>query len=166
MARVAFFSGSFDPPTNGHLDVISQAARLCDEMVVGVGAHPTKAGLFSVAERIELIRLCFAEPATKHGMGLTVLAFDDLAVAAAARVGASMIVRGLRDGADFDYEMAMAGMNLAMAPDIPTVFLPASAPTRTITASLVRQIAALGGDVSPFAPSAVCEALRAKFAKR
>ena len=130
MARVAFYSGSFDPPTNGHLDVIAQAAGLCDELVVGVGAHPTKAGLFSIAERIDLIARCGAEMAADRGAKLTVLAFDDLAVAAAARVGAKLIVRGLRDGADFDYEMAMAGMNRAMSPDIATVFLPASASVR------------------------------------
>ena len=166
MARVAFYSGSFDPPTNGHLDVISQAAGLCDELVVGVGAHPTKAGLFSVAERIELIVRCGTELAANRGAKLTVLAFDDLAVAAAARAGARLIVRGLRDGADFDYEMAMAGMNRAMAPDIATVFLPASASVRAISATLVRQIAGMGGDVSPFAPFAVCEGLKAKFGKR
>ncbi len=164
MARVAFYSGSFDPPTNGHLDIIAQAAKLCDELVLGVGAHPTKAGLFSVAERIDLVMRCGG--AAAHGAKLKVYSFDDLTVAAAGRVGAGLIVRGLRDGTDFDYEMAMAGMNRAIAPEIATVFLPASASTRAISATLVRQIASMGGDVSQFAPAEVCEALKAKFAKR
>ena len=166
MARVAFYSGSFDPPTNGHFDVIGQAAGLCDQLVVGVGAHPTKPGLFSVAERVETDQSCGAEAAQRGGATLEVVEFADLAVSAARRAGAAIIVRGLRDATDFDYEMAMAGMNRAMAPEIATVFVPASASVRAITATLVRQIAAMGGDVSPFAPAAVCAALKEKFSKR
>ena len=158
MARVAFYSGSFDPLTNGHLDIIAQARALCDRLVVAIGAHPGKAGLFSVAERIALVRECV-------GVGpIEVVAFDGLAVSAARSAGAGFILRGLRDSTDFDYEMQMAGMNRAMAPEIVTVFLPASGPVRAITATLVRQIAAMGGDVAPFAPSAVSAALKAKFA--
>ncbi len=158
MARVAFYSGSFDPPTNGHLDVIEQALGLCDRLVVAIGAHPGKAGLFTAPERMALVRACVG------GARIEVVAFDGLAVSAARRAGASFIVRGLRDSTDFDYEMQMAGMNRAMAPEIGTVFLPASATVRAVTATLVRQIASMGGDVSPFAPPAVCAALNAKFA--
>jgi pantetheine-phosphate adenylyltransferase len=165
MARVAFYSGSFDPPTNGHVDVMAQSARLCDRLVVGVGSHPTKSGLFSVDERIAMIRGAAEEVVRKGGAALEVVSFGDLAVSAARRVGAGLIVRGLRDATDFDYEMEMAGMNRVMAPEIATVFLPASASVRTITATLVRQIASMGGDVSPFAPPAVCVALSKKFAK-
>jgi len=166
MARVAFYSGSFDPPTNGHCDVVAQATALCDALVVGVGSHPSKSGLFSLEERIALIRACVEPDVKRRGTMLEVVSFSDLAVSAARRAGASFIVRGLRDATDFDYEMQMAGMNTAMAPGLPTVFLPASANVRAITATLVRQIALMGGDVSPFAPAAVVAALHAKVAKR
>jgi len=164
MVRVAFYSGSFDPPTNGHIDVMAQAAGLCDRLVVGVGANPTKAGLFTVEERLELIRGAAGEAVAARGSELDTIAFADLAVQAARRVGAQIIVRGLRDATDFDYEMEMAGMNRILAPEIATVFLPASASVRTITATLVRQIASMGGDVGPFAPPNVVKALKAKFA--
>ena len=164
--RVAFYSGSFDPMTNGHLDVISQAAALCDKLVVGVGTHPTKAGLFTVEERLSIIRDAAADALARENCALEAVAFSGLAVEAARAAGARLIVRGLRDSTDFDYEMQMAGMNRAMAPDLRTVFLPASGPVRQITATLVRQIAQMGGDVGPFAPPHVAAALRAKFAPR
>ena len=111
-----------------------------------------------------------ASHATPQGLAATgavldVVTFDDLAVDAARRAGASLIIRGLRDGSDLDYEMQMAGMNGTMAPDVQTVFLPASPGVRYITATLVRQIAAMGGDVSPFVPAPVLAALKARFAK-
>ena len=166
MSRVAFYSGSFDPPTNGHLDVIERAAHLCDRLVVGIGANATKAGLFSTDERIAMIHEAAASVVARTGVKLEAVVFSGLAVDAARAAGADMIVRGLRDGADFDYEMQMAGMNGQMAPQLPTVFLPASPPVRHITATLVRQIAAMGGDASPFAPLNVAAALAAKFATR
>jgi len=165
MPRIAFYSGSFDPMTNGHLDVISQAAALCDKLVVGVGAHPTKAGLFTVAERLAMIVEAAGDALARENCALEVVSFSGLAIDAARLAGARIIVRGLRDSTDFDYEMQMAGMNRAMAPDLRTVFLPASAPVRPITATLVRQIAQMGGEVSPFAPSNVAKALMAKFGR-
>ncbi len=165
MTRVGFFSGSFDPMTNGHLDVIEHAAALCDRLVVGVGSNPNKAGLFTVEERLKLIREAAAPIMKKAHCKLDVLEFTGLAVEAARKAGATLIVRGLRDSTDFDYEMQMAGMNGAMAPEIRTVFLPASSPVRPITATLVRQIASMGGDASPFAPPNVVKALKAKFAR-
>ena len=153
MTRVGFFSGSFDPMTNGHLDVIEHAAALCDRLVVGVGSNPNKAGLFTVEERLKLIREAAAPIMKKAHCKLEVVEFSGLAVEAARKAGATLIVRGLRDSTDFDYEMQMAGMNGAMAPEIRTVFLPASSPVRPITATLVRQIASMGGDASPFAPA-------------
>ena len=166
MRRIAFYSGSFDPMTNGHLDVIVHAAALCDRLVVGVGTNPNKAGLFTVDERLQMIREA-AEPALKReGCELVALAFSGLAIEAAQAAGAKIIVRGLRDSTDFDYEMQMAGMNGDMAPDLRTVFLPASAPVRPITATLVRQIAAMHGNVEPFAPANVVAALKAKFAAK
>ncbi len=165
MARIAFYSGSFDPMTNGHLDVIEHAAALCDRLVVGVGTNPSKAGLFSIEERLAMIRAAAAPTLERMGCALDAIAFSGLAIEAARAAGASIIVRGLRDSTDFDFEMQMAGMNGAMAPEIHTVFLPASSPVRPITATLVRQIAAMGGDVSPFAPPNVAAARREKYAK-
>src|ERR1700729_1657620 len=163
MTRVGFFSGSFDPMTNGHLDVIAHAAALCDRLVVGVGTNPNKAGLFTVEERLAMIREAVEPSLTRAGCELEVIGFTGLAIDAARAAGATLIVRGLRDSTDFDYEMQMAGMNGAMAPEIRTVFLPASSPVRPITATLVRQIASMGGDASPFAPPNVVKALKAKF---
>jgi pantetheine-phosphate adenylyltransferase len=163
MARTGFFSGSFDPMTNGHLDVIEHAAALCDRLVVGVGSNPNKEGLFTVEERLDLIREAAAPILRKAHCKLEVVSFSGLAIEAARKAGATLIFRGLRDSTDFNYEMQMAGMNGAMAPELRTVFLPASSPVRPITATLVRQIAAMGGDASPFAPANVVAALKAKF---
>jgi pantetheine-phosphate adenylyltransferase len=164
MRRVALYSGSFDPPTNGHLDVIRRAACLCDELVVAVGAHPGKTPMFSAEERS-----CLVEQACRSISGLacsvSVLTFASLAVDVARKVGATVIIRGLRDGTDLDYEMQMAGMNAAMAPEVETVFLAASPSVRHITATLVRQIASMGGEVSHFVPDSVALALAAKFKK-
>jgi pantetheine-phosphate adenylyltransferase len=162
MPVVAFYSGSFDPLTNGHLDVIERAAALCEKLIVGVGVNPAKAGLFTSQERVALVLKAARSLAKRRGCGLEAIAFTGLAVDAAKVAGASIIVRGLRDAADFDYEMQMAGMNGVMAPKIRTIFLPASPEVRHITATLVRQIAAMGGDVSSFAPPAVVTALARK----
>ena len=164
MTRIGFFSGSFDPMTNGHLDVIEHAATLCDRLVVGVGSNPNKAALFTGEERLAMIREAAAPIMKTAKCDLDVLEFTGLAIEAARKAGATIIMRGLRDGTDFDYEMQMAGMNGAMAPELRTVFLPASSPVRPITATLVRQIASMGGDASPFAPPNVAKALKVKFA--
>lgn len=164
MPHIAFYAGSFDPPTNGHLDVIRRALAITDGLVIAIGTHPGKAPLFSVAERQSMLESVVAEASS--GKPVSVTTFDDLTVHAARRAGASILVRGLRDGTDLDYEMQLAGMNGTMAPDIQTVFLPASPPVRPITATLVRQIAALGGDVSGFVPPQVLAALNTKFAKK
>ncbi len=163
--RTALYTGSFDPVTNGHLDVIAQGARLVDRLVLAIGVHPGKTPLFPAEEKEEMLREVCAPIATREGTEIAIVTFADLAVQAARREGAAMILRGLRDGTDLDYEMQMAGMNATMAPDIQTVFLPASSQVRHITATLVRQIAAMGGDVTPFAPPAVVARLRAKFSR-
>lgn len=157
--RRALYSGSFDPITSGHLDIIRRGLRLFDEVVVAIGVHPGKKPLFTFDERVTMIR----DAVGSHTPGLTVIAFEGLVVDAARANGASVLLRGLRSGSDLDYEMEMAGMNGAMAADIDTLFLPASPPVRPITATLVRQIAGLGGDVSAFVPANVVTALKAKF---
>lgn len=164
MLRVALYAGSFDPITNGHLDIVRQAARLVDRLVLAIGIHPGKTPLFSAEERLSMLEeVC--EPVTKSvGCTLKCTTFADLAVAAARREGARLLIRGLRDGTDFDVEMEMAGMNAVLAPDVQTVFLPASSPVRSVTATLVRQIASMGGDVGAFVPSPVLARLKAKFA--
>jgi pantetheine-phosphate adenylyltransferase len=162
MKRIGFTSGSFDPVTNGHLDVIARAARMLDTLVVGIGVNPGKAPLFSVDERIEMLKAESAPIAKAAGCRIDIVTFDKLTVDAARAAGATLIFRGLRDGTDFDYEMQMAGMNGVMAPGVDTVFLPASPAVRHITGTLVRQIALMGGDVSPFVSPAVAKRLAAK----
>jgi pantetheine-phosphate adenylyltransferase len=165
MKRIGFTSGSFDPVTNGHMDVIARAARMVDELVVGIGVHPGKAPLFSPAEKVEMLEAETAPVAAATGCTIGIVTFDNLTVDAARAAGAALIFRGLRDGTDFDYEMQMAGMNGTMAPGVDTVFLPASPAVRHIAGTLVRQIALMGGDVSQFVPPAVARRLAAK-AKR
>ena len=159
MDRSALYTGSFDPLTNGHLDVIRQAAAVCDRIVVAIGIHPGKQPRFSVAERAALIENSCRDVLAGTGCRLEVTTFDGLAVVAAREKAATLIIRGLRDGTDLDYEMQMAAMNATMAPAVQTVFFAASPAVRPITATLVRQIAAMGGDVGPFVPAAVAAAL-------
>ena len=163
MTRIALYPGTFDPITNGHVDILAGALALADRVVVAIGVHPTKAPLFSLAERRTMIaELVAAIPGVAERVTST--SFEGVGGEAARAAGATVIIRGLRDAADFDYEMQMAGMNGAMAPDIKTVFLPASPASRHITATLVRQIAAMGGDVQPFVPATVLARLAKKFA--
>jgi pantetheine-phosphate adenylyltransferase len=164
--RIALYTGSFDPVTNGHLDVIRHACRLSDELVVGIGVHPGKTPMFSPEERQALLAEVCGPIAKDENCEFRTITFDDLAVWAAQRVGATLFIRGLRDGTDLDYEMQMAGMNAAMVPGVQTVFLPASPTVRPITATLVRQIAAMGGDITSFVPPAVARALSARVAKK
>jgi pantetheine-phosphate adenylyltransferase len=164
MPQTAFYAGSFDPITNGHLDVIRHAVRFADRLVLAIGINPGKTPLFSADERLAMLAEACGPMAEAAGCELRTVTFADLAVAAARREGATLLIRGLRDGTDLDLEMQMAGMNEAMAPDIQTVFLPASPLVRPITATLVRQIASMGGDITSFVPAPVAAKLKAKFA--
>ncbi|MCC2112816.1 MAG: pantetheine-phosphate adenylyltransferase [Hyphomicrobiales bacterium] len=162
MAQIGLYPGTFDPLTNGHIDVLQNALAVCDRIVVAIGVHPAKKPLFSAEERIEMIE---GEAARLDAAGrVSVTTFGGLAVDAAQSTGATVLIRGLRDGTDLDYEMQMAGMNGTMAPEVRTIFLPSSPAVRHITATLVRQIAAMGGDVSPFVPAEVLERINGKFA--
>jgi pantetheine-phosphate adenylyltransferase len=163
MPRIALYPGSFDPVTNGHLDVVRHAVILCDRLIVSIGVHSGKKPLFSTEQRLEMVRSVFGPIAQKAGCAFDCNTYDNLTVTAAQKAGATIMIRGLRDGTDLDYEMQLAGMNEMMAPDVHTVFVAASPPVRPITATLVRQIASMGGDVSAFVPPLVAKALKAKF---
>jgi pantetheine-phosphate adenylyltransferase len=166
MLRIALYAGSFDPITLGHLDVVRQAARLADQLVLAIGVHPGKTPLFSAQERLSMLEEVCRPVINNAGCTLKCTTFADLAVSAARREGACMLIRGLREGTDFDAEMQMAGMNAALAPDIQTVFLPAASTVRPITGTLVRQIASMGGEVGAFVPAPVLARLKAKFAAK
>ena len=161
--KIALYPGSFDPLTNGHLAVMAGALAIADRLVLAIGIHPGKKPLFSFSERQAMISSLAGEFFKEGAKKISVVSFDGLAVDAAKKADAAIIVRGLRDGTDFDYEMHMAGMNAEMAPGVQTVFIPAASGSRHITATLVRQIAAMGGDISAFVPKAVAAALANKF---
>jgi pantetheine-phosphate adenylyltransferase len=161
--RIAIYAGSFDPLTNGHLDVLKASLAVADVVYAAIGIHPGKKPLFSFEERLGLIEEAAKAEFGKDAGRIKVVAFDGLVIDAARKVGAATMIRGLRDGTDLDYEMQMAGMNETMAPELQTVFLPASPSARTITATLVRQIASMGGDIRPFVPAVVATALKKKF---
>ncbi|PSJ64438.1 pantetheine-phosphate adenylyltransferase [Kumtagia ephedrae] len=161
--RIAIYAGSFDPLTNGHLDVLKASLAVADIVHAAIGIHPGKKPLFSFEDRVGLIEAASMTEFGEDASRIKVVSFDGLVIDAARTVGASIMIRGLRDGTDLDYEMQMAGMNETMAPDLQTVFLPASPSVRTITATLVRQIASMGGNIRPFVPAVVADALEKKF---
>ena len=158
MPKIAMYAGSFDPVTLGHMDVIEHALEIFDELVIAVGVHHGKVPLFSGDERVELIN----QALVRWGVGerVTTITFDGLLVDAARKSNATILVRGLRDTTDYNYEMQMAGMNATLAPDVRFLFIPGSPNVRHISATLVRQIAQMGGDVSAFVPGNVVEKLK------
>src|ERR1700730_10717537 len=164
MIGVALYAGSFDPLTNGHVEVIESAEVLCDELVIAIGGHPGKTPMLGVEEHAGLIENVCGRPLAARACKLSVRAFSGLAVDAARAAGASLMLRGLRDSTDLDAEMRMAAMNALMAPEIKTVFFAASPTVRHISATLVRQIAELGADVSAFVPQAGAVALATRRA--
>jgi pantetheine-phosphate adenylyltransferase len=158
----AIYPGTFDPITNGHLDIIRRAGKLVDRLVIGVAANKEKGPLFSQAERVEMVK---AETARLgDGLEVEVLPFDTLLMKVAESVGAAIIVRGLRAVSDFEYEFQMVGMNQKLNPRIETVFLMADPTCQAIASRLVKEIARLEGDVSHFVPKEVERRLKAKFA--
>jgi pantetheine-phosphate adenylyltransferase len=160
MTRTAIYPGSFDPPTRGHESVIRRSLAFCDRLIVAVAAHPTKSSLFTVAERLDLLRAVIGSvPEVRY------LAVDGLLAETARREGATLIVRGLRVAGDFEYELQMALMNRQLHPGAETVFLAPVADQGWISSSLVREVARYGGDVSTLVHPAVVDALRARFSE-
>jgi pantetheine-phosphate adenylyltransferase len=155
MTRTAFYAGTFDPVTNGHVDILQGALAIADRVVVAIGVHPGKTPLFSLDERKAMIDDVVKDLGNNAEGRVSTVTFDGLTTEAARASGATILVRGLRDASDFDYEMQMSGMNRTAAPDLHTVFLPSSPSVRHITATLVRQIVSMGGDVLPFVPPVV-----------
>ena len=155
--RVGVYPGTFDPVTNGHIDIISRAARLLDKLVIGVAINVGKGPLFPLEERVDLVRAETAQIARRNGMSIEVMPFEKLLVDFARSVGASVIMRGLRALSDFDYEFAMAGMNYRLDDTIETVFLMASERHQFIQSRFVREIALMGGDISSFVPPLTLE---------
>ena len=158
MAIVALYPGTFDPITNGHTDLIRRASRLFDHIVLAIAANPEKTPLFSLEERLSLARKVLADDNS-----VSVEGFDDLLIDCVRRHGATVILRGLRAVSDFEYEFQMAGMNKRLGPEIETAFLPASERDTFISASLVKEIASLGGNVSEFVHPHVAAALADKM---
>ena len=159
IARLAVYAGSFDPITLGHVDLVERASALFSDVVVAIGVHPTRKPLFSIEERMELV-----SGVAKQFPNVTVASFDGLLIDYCRRVGARVIVRGLRAATDFEYELQIAHANADLYPEVDTIFLPTRTKHGFLSASLVREIASHGGDVSRYAPKAVCDALAKKFA--
>jgi pantetheine-phosphate adenylyltransferase len=157
--RTGIYPGTFDPITNGHLDLIARSTRLVDRLVVGVARNPGKNPMFGVDERLEMIEAEIARLGNLNGTRIEVRAFDNLLVHFAEEVGACMIIRGLRAVSDFDFEFQMVGMNARLNPDIEIIFLMASEHHQFIASSLVKEIARLGGDITSFVSRAVAERL-------
>ncbi len=156
---IGFYPGSFDPVTNGHIDVIERACRLVETLYIGVGKHHKKQPLLSYNDRISLLKQTCSPIAKRTETKIHYVEFDGLMIEAARSFSAKLIIRGLRDTTDYNYEMQMVGMNGQMAPDLQTVFVPSSPHVRHISATLVRQIAQMGGDISAFVPAIVLKFL-------
>jgi pantetheine-phosphate adenylyltransferase len=164
--RVAIYPGTFDPITNGHLDIIKRAARLVDRLVIGVSTNAGKGPLFSVEERVAMVREEVVVLALPAGNGkVEVQAFDNLLMHFAQSVGANMILRGLRAVSDFEYEFQMAGMNSRLDPSVETVFLMASDRHQFISSRFVKEIGQLGGDVASFVSERVVARMAARIAQ-
>lgn len=165
MTRTAIYPGTFDPPTYGHMDIIGRAARLADHLVIGVAINRDKGPLFSLEERIAMVEDEVRPFAAKGHARFTVRPFEGLLVRFAKDAGASMIIRGLRTTTDFNYESQMVGMNARMEPEIETVFLMADGRYQAIASTLVREIARMGGDVTPFVSWGIASKIYARVGR-
>ena len=164
--RIGLYPGTFDPVTLGHVDIIQRAVKLVDHLVIGVTDNPAKEPMFTRPERVEMLRHETAPLAGDGRATIAVEVFDSLLIHFAEKVGASIIVRGLRAVSDFEYEFQMVGMNQRLNPDIETVFLMADPRHQAIASRLVKEIASLGGDISAFTSPHVAALLKKRCAKR
>lgn len=162
--RTALYPGTFDPVTNGHMDIIRRATALVDRLVIGVAINRDKGPLFGLEERLEMVEALGRELTAETGVEIRAHPFENLLVDCARDVGAQIIIRGLRAVTDFEYEFQMVGMNRVLDDGIETVFLMAEPEHQAVASRLVKEIARLGGDVSRFVPGPVAEALRSRFA--
>ncbi len=163
--RIGLYPGTFDPLTLGHMDIITRASRLVDRLVIGVAINRDKGPMFTLEERVQMIEGECAALARASGAEIVVHPFENLLINCARDVGASLIIRGLRAVADFEYEYQMVGMNRALDDTVETVFLMAEARHQAIASKLVKEIARLGGDVRKFVPPAVEEKLLEKLGR-
>ena len=161
--RIGLYPGTFDPITLGHVDIIQRAMALVDRLVIGVAINRDKGPLFTLEERVAMVQAECAAIVAKTGGEIIVHPFENLLIDCARDVGASIIIRGLRAVADFEYEFQMVGMNRSLDASIETVFMMADARRQAIASKLVKEIARLGGDVSKFVTPPVVEALKGKF---
>ena len=159
--RTGVYPGTFDPITLGHMDIIRRGAKLVDRLVIGVTTNPSKSPMFTLPERMEMVR----REVSSVGGGVSVVSFDSLLMDFAEREGASMIVRGLRAVADFEYEFQMAGMNQQLNDRVETVFLMADVSLQPIASRLVKEIAIYGGDIRKFVAPSVAEDVRLRVAR-
>ncbi|MES2146159.1 MAG: pantetheine-phosphate adenylyltransferase [Pseudomonadota bacterium] len=162
--RIGLYPGTFDPVTLGHTDIIQRAMALVDRLVIGVAINRDKTPLFSLQERVAMVNAECAAITARTGGEIVVHPFENLLIDCARDVGATIIIRGLRAVADFEYEFQMVGMNRALDASIETVFMMADARRQAIASKLVKEIARLGGDVTKFVPAPVNAALIRKFA--
>jgi len=165
LRRVALYPGTFDPVTLGHLDIIQRAVKLFDHLVIGIANNPSKSQAFTLEERIEMMRRESAPFSGGERATITVECFDTLLIHFARKIGAAVIIRGLRAVSDFEYEFQMVGMNQRLEPNIETVFLMADPRHQAIASRLVKEIASFGGDVSAFTSPAIAAALKKRFAQ-
>ena len=163
--RIGLYPGTFDPVTLGHIDIIKRAVKLVDHLVIGIANNPSKSQLFTTEERVTMVRRETAPLAGDGRATITVETFDSLLIQFARQVGAGVIIRGLRAVSDFEYEFQMVGMNQRLDAEIETVFLMADPRHQAIASRLVKEIAAFGGDVSPFTTPTVAAELKKRFAK-
>ena len=159
--RTGLYAGAFDPITKGHVDIIARAVKLVDKLVIGIGVNSDKAPLFSLDERVQMVRDEVVELA--NGTEIVVLPFENLLMHFAREVGATVIIRGLRAATDFEYEFLMTGMNQQLDRHIETVFLMADPKLQAIASRFVKEIARLGGDVSAFVTPRVAARLNEKY---
>jgi pantetheine-phosphate adenylyltransferase len=163
--RIALYPGTFDPITNGHIDIITRATRLADRLVIGVAVNTGKGPIFTLEERVALVEAEVRPIADRAGIPVEVRPFASLLIQFANEIGARMIVRGLRAVTDFDYEFQMTGMNYRLDPNIETVFLMASEHHQFISSRLVKDVAKFGGDITSFVPKLTAERTVAKLQK-